>query len=110
MQAGRKWRRTTVERHGRIIMLSDDWSLYDEESGFAIARIFSERNGWSWLVRALSDDGLADSVSGWFQTGKQAREFCEAQTSGQFYKIRRKRTKAEILAHAGVKSMKGNPR
>jgi hypothetical protein len=110
MQEGRKWRRTTVERHGRMIMLSDDWSLYDEESGYAIARIFAERDGWSWVVRALIDNGLADRMSGWFQTGKRAREFCEAQTAGQFYKIRRKRTKAEILDHAGVRPKKGNSR
>jgi hypothetical protein len=110
MQACRKWQRTTVKRHGRLVVLADDWSLYDEESGFAIARIFAERNGWSWVVRALIDNGLADSMSGWFQTGAQAREFCEAQTAGQFYKIRRKRTKAEILAHAGVRPKEGNSR
>ena len=108
MQAGRRWRRTTVERNGRSIPLADDWSLYDEESGHAIARIFAERNGWSWIVRALSDDVLADSMAGWCETGKQAREHCEAQTQGQYYKIRRKRTKAEILGRAGVRTMKGN--
>jgi hypothetical protein len=29
---------------------------------------------------------------GWFKTGKQAREFAEAQTQGQYYVVKRKRT------------------
>jgi hypothetical protein len=103
MQPGRKWRRTAVERNGRLVPLSDDWSLIDEDSGFAIARIWAERRGWSWIVRTLRDDELRDSLMGWFKTGPEAREYCEGQTSGLNYKIRPKRTKEEILRHAGVR-------
>lgn len=92
-----------MERSGRLLPLPDDWSLYDDASGFAIARIWAERGGWSWIVRTLSDDKLTDSLMGWFKTGKEAREYCEGQTSGLNYKIRRKRTKNEILRHAGIR-------
>jgi hypothetical protein len=40
---------------------------------------------------------------GWFKTGKQAKEFAEAQTQGQYYVVKRKRTKVDILRRAGVR-------
>lgn len=92
-----------MERNGRLIPIPDDWSLYDDDSGFAIARIYAERGGWGWIVRTLRDDKLTDSLMGWFKTGKEAREYCEGQTCGLNYKVKRKRTKEEILRHAGVR-------
>ena len=38
-----------------------------------------------------------------FKTGKEAKDYAEAQTGGQLYVLQRKRTKAEILRRAGVR-------
>jgi hypothetical protein len=86
--------------------LSDNWSLIDEETGFAIAQIYKERNGkWSYIIRVIRDGELIDNMTGGNATGPEAKEHCQAQTGGIPYRVERKRTKAEILAHAGVRPM-----
>ena len=106
MQPGRKWRRTAVMRNGKLQPLSDNWSLIDEETGLAIAQIYKERNGmWSYIIRSLQDGKLIDNMMGGNATGPEAKEHCQAQTSGLLYLVERKRTKAEILAHAGVRPL-----
>lgn len=84
----RKWRRTAVVRNLRLVPLPNDWSLFDPESGFEIARIFAEDDlggGWRCIIRKIWDGELVDSFSGWRETGKEAREFCETQTVGERY-------------------------
>lgn len=84
--------------------LPNDWSLYDAESGFEIARINQRPNGlWDFVVRAVRDNELQDVIAGGNKTGPEAKQYCEAQTGGCRYLIERKRTKAEILRHAGVR-------
>ena len=39
----------------------------------------------------------------WFKTGREAKDYAEAQTGGQQYVVQHKRTKAEILRRAGVR-------
>ncbi len=53
------------------------------------------------VCRSMVEGELKDSIAGWFKTGKQAKEFAEAQTQGQYYVVKRKRTKEEILRRAG---------
>ncbi len=103
MTPGRTWRRTAIARNGRLAPLPDDWSLWDAASGLAIARINAEPDGgWRCVSLSVDSNELKDSITGWFKTGKQAKEFAEAQTQGQYYVVKRKRTKAEILRRAGV--------
>ena len=104
MKAGRIWRRTAVERSGRLIPLSDNWSLIHEPSGFAIAQIIKQPDGmWKYIIREISQGDLKDCQMGCEQTGQQAKEYCEKQTDWRNYTVGRKRTKDEILAHAGVR-------
>jgi hypothetical protein len=104
MTPGRIWRRTAIERNGRLVPLPDDWSLWDAASGLAIARIHADPDGrWRCVCRSVDSTKLKDSIMGWFKTGKQAKEFAEAQTQGQYYVVKSKRTKAEILRRAGVR-------
>lgn len=103
MQAGRKWRRMAIERNGRLVPLPDNWSLLDAETGFPVAQIYAERGGWRYITRSIRDNELIDAISGWKESGEDAKEYCKAQTSGLNYRIQRKRTKEEILRHAGVR-------
>lgn len=100
MTPGRIWRRTAIERNGCLVPLPDDWSLIDAASGLAIARINAEPDG---VCRSIIEGELKDSVMAWFKTGKEAKDYAEAQTGGQHYVVQRKRTKAEILRRAGVR-------
>ncbi len=84
----RKWRRSAIVRDCRLTPLSNDWSLFDSASGLEIARIYAEDDlggGWRWIIRRLRDGELVDSSSGWRETGKEAREYCEAQTKDVKY-------------------------
>ena len=103
MTPGRVWRRTAIERNGPLAPLPDDWSLIDAASGLAIARIYAEPDGsWRCVCRSIIEGELRDGITGRFKTGKEAKDYAEAQTSGHHYVVRRKRTKAEILRRAGV--------
>ena len=105
MKAGRKWRRTAVTLNGRLVPLRDDWSLYDTASDLEIARISCAPDGdWRWITRVIRDNELKDEQMGWVKTGPEAKAYCEQETSWRSYNIGRKRTKEEILAHAGVRS------
>jgi hypothetical protein len=58
MTPGRIWRRTAIERNGRLAPLPDDWSLIDAASGFAIARIHAEPDGiWRCVCRSIVEGG-----------------------------------------------------
>ncbi len=104
MKPGRKWRRTAVERHGRLVPLSNDWSLHDAASDLEIARIYEMPDGdWKYIVRTVRDNELKDDEMGWMKTGPEAKEYCEKQTHWHNYNVGRKRTKEEILARAGVR-------
>lgn len=103
MQPGRKWRQTTIEHNGRLVPLLDSFSLFDAEPGFSVAQIYAERGGWRYITRSIRDNELIDAISGWMESGEDAKEYCEAQTSGLNYRIQRKRTKEEILRHASVR-------
>ena len=101
MTPGRIWRRTTIERHGRLVPLPDDWSLIDAASGLAIARIHAEPGGgWRCVCRSIIEGELKDGITARFNTGKEAKVYAEAQTCGKHYVVQRKRTKAEILRRA----------
>ena len=98
MTPGRTWRRTATARNGRLAPLPNDWSLLDAASGLAIARIHAEPDGdWCCVCRSIIERELKDSIMAWFKTGKEAKDYAEAQTGGQNYVLQRKRTKAEIL-------------
>ncbi len=89
---------------GRLVPLRDDWSLYDPASDLEIARIARTRDGdWSCLVRTVRDGELKDEAMNWHKTGAEAKTHAEQQTQWQKFNIGRKRTKEEILAHAGVR-------
>lgn len=104
MKAGRKWRRTAIERYGKLVPLPDNWSLIHEASGLAIAQIIRQPDGmWKFIIREIRDSELKDGQMGWEPTGQQAKEYCERQTDWRNYTVGRKRTKEEILAHAGVR-------
>ncbi len=104
MAANRKWRRTAVELNGKLVPLRDDWSLHDAASDLEIARIARTRDGdWSCVIRVIRDNELKDEALSWFKTGAEAKAHAEQQTQWQKYNIGRKRTKEEILAHAGVR-------
>ena len=104
MKPGRKWRRTAVELNGELVPLRDDWSLYDAASGLEIARISRTPDAdWRCIVGMIRDNKLLDETMSWFKTGAEAKAYAESQTSWRNYNIGRKRTKAEILANAGVR-------
>ena len=104
MTPGRIWRRTAIERNGRLAPLPDDWSLIDAASGLAIARIHAEPDGgWRCVCRSIIEGELEGSIMAWFKTGKEAKDYAEAQTGGHHYVLQRKKTKAEILRRAGVR-------
>jgi hypothetical protein len=104
VKPGRKWRRTAVTLNGRLVPLRDDWSLHGAASDLEIARISRTRDGdWQFIVRMIRDNELKDESMGWFKTGPEAKAHCEQQTHWRNYNIGRKRTKEEILAHAGVR-------
>ena len=104
MQPGRKWRRTAVTLNGRLVPLRDDWSLHDAASNLEIARIARMPDGdWRYTIRTIRDNELKDDSMGCVKTGPEAKAYCEKQTSWRNYNLGRKRTKEEILAHAGVR-------
>jgi len=111
---GRKWRRTAVERYGKLISLPDNWSLIDEATGVAVAQLYKDtgyedRPAWRVICRSMNEDGeLKDVIMTWIEDPTKAREYAEGQTNGMRYVIKRKRTKEEILARAGVRPMPKN--
>ncbi len=65
---------------------------------------YAEPDGsWRCVCRSVDSNEPKDSIMGWFKTGKESKEFAEAQTQGQYYVVKRKRTKAEILRRARVR-------
>jgi hypothetical protein len=36
MAPGKTWRRTAVERYGKLVPVSDDWTLFDDETGIGV--------------------------------------------------------------------------
>jgi hypothetical protein len=104
MKPGRKWRRTAVALNGKLVPLRDDWSLHDAASDLEIARIYRESDGdWRYIIRIIRDNELKDDSMGWAKTGPEAKAYAEQRTQWQKFNIGRKRTKEEILAHAGVR-------
>jgi hypothetical protein len=102
--ANRKWRRTAVTLNDKLVPLRDDWSLHDAASNLEIARIYRESDGgWRYIIRTIRDNELKDDEMGWVKTGPEAKQLCESSTSWRNYNIGRKRSKEEILAHAGVR-------
>ena len=104
MNQNRIWRRTTVTRRdGKLVPLPDNWSLIDIETGIAVAQMYADtgyqdRPAWRVICRTINDEGvLADSIMTWYEDPTVAKKYAETQTSGLRYKIKRKRTKEEIL-------------
>lgn len=76
----------------------------DAASGLAIARIQAEPGGgWRCVCRSIVEGEFKDSIMAWFKTGKEAKDYAEAQTGGQQYVVQPKRTKGHILRRAGVR-------
>jgi len=100
----RRWRRTTTTRRdGSIVILPDNWSLIDLETGLAVAQLYRDtgyqgRPSWRVICRSMTEEGeLRDSIMTWYENPTVAREYAEGQTGGLKYLIKRKRTKEEIL-------------
>lgn len=51
----------------------------------------------------IRDNELKDESMNWHKTGAEAKAHAESQTSWRKFNIGRKRSKEEILAHAGVR-------
>jgi hypothetical protein len=67
---------------------------------------YQDKPVWRVICRSINEEGeLKDSLMTWMEDPTKAREYAEAQTSGLNYYFKRKRTKAEILARAGVRPM-----
>ena len=82
MTPGRIWRRTAVDRNGRLVPLPDDWSLMDPASGLAIARIHTEPDGgWRCVCRSSVEGALKDSIMAWFKTGKTKHVLTQLETA-----------------------------
>jgi hypothetical protein len=111
MHPGRKWRRTAIERNGRLLPLSDNWSLIDKQTGLSVAQLYKDtgyqdKPVWRVICRSMNEDGeLKDSIMTWMEDPTKAREYAEAQTDDMRYVVKHKRTKEEILARAGVRPM-----
>lgn len=79
-----KWRRTSID--GRTT-LDDDWSLAD--GGLSLARIYRYSDGpqtgrWAWFVQVSPDGTPGNGGTGVEDTGKAAREACEARLPAHF--------------------------
>ena len=85
------------------MLLPDNWSLIDEETGIAVAQLYKDKGyqdkpAWRIIGRPMNEDGeLKDSIMTWMEDPTKAREYAEGQTNGMRYVIKRKRTKEEIL-------------
>jgi hypothetical protein len=107
MAPGKTWRRTAVERYGKLVPVSDDWTLFDDETGIGVGRISCDPHGgprpWKAEYRVVDNNELRDAAMAWYETGPEAKAYVESNTYCRTYHIKRKRTKEEILAHAGVR-------
>ena len=104
MKPNHIWHRTVVTRRdGTLVPLSDNWSLIDVESGIAVAQMYldtgyQDRPARRVICRTINDEGvLADSIMTWYEDPTVAKKYAKAQIGGLRYKIKRKRTKEEIL-------------
>jgi hypothetical protein len=83
----RRWRRTSFKRlDGSVDVVLDDWCLHDENDQ-VLARIYKMTGGpqnsqWFWAVQVGPDGEPWNGGTGYFATGKEARETCEALTKG----------------------------
>jgi hypothetical protein len=83
----RRWRRTSFKRlDGSTDIALDDWCLHDENDR-VLARIYKMTGGpqssrWFWAVQVGLDGEPRNGGTGYFATGKEARETCEALTKG----------------------------
>lgn len=59
---------------------------------------YQDRPAWRVICRTINDEGLlVESIMTWHEAPVVAKQYAEAQTVGLRYKIKRKRTKEEIL-------------
>jgi hypothetical protein len=107
----RRWCRTTAtHRDGSIVILSENWSLIDLETGLAVAQLYKDtgyqgRPNWRVICRSMTEDGeLRDSIMTWYENPTVAREYAEGQTGDLEYLIKRKRTKEQILGRPPKRS------
>jgi hypothetical protein len=81
--------------------------LIDDATGIVVGRISFEDhsgpNGWRASYKIVDMNELRDDRMAWFATGPEAKAFVESGTYCRSYIIERKRTKDEILRHAGVR-------
>lgn len=89
-----RWRPWTVPLLGGEQEISpDDWLLYDDE-GRQVARISlvvgGPNNGkWRWSLQIRPDGERLNGGQGYCDTGKEARELCEARVPGAREGLRR---------------------
>ena len=81
---GTKWRRTSFEdTAGNVEIAPDDWTLFDP-SGEPLVRLYKVTGGpqdgrWYWTVLVRPDGSQGSGGTGFVDTGREAREACEAR-------------------------------